>query len=255
MTGRRPRHNVPRMPTAAQLAWYSEWLTIEVALRLLPVVAFLSFTVPLHAATFTVSSPADSGPGSLRQAILDANAAPGSDDVIFQSGFTGTIFLSSSFSISDSITISGPGAAALSVDGNGNRIFDVDGGLGTIAVSIRGLTLTEGGLFPSEFIAGGAIAVRNANLMLIDSVVSHSSASFGGGLYLAGGTHLIRNSTISGNGVFNQAFFPTGGGIYVSGGDLTIDGSTISGNFVFGVSSTATARVAASRRFPPPSAS
>ena len=108
------------MPSAAQLACYSEWLKIEVALRLvLPLVALLSFTLQVNAATFTVTNLADSGPGSLRQAILDANVAPGSDDLIFQAGLTGTIILSSVISISDSITISGPGAAALSVSGNG----------------------------------------------------------------------------------------------------------------------------------------
>jgi hypothetical protein len=35
------------------------------------------------AATFTVSNTNDTGPGSLRQAILDANANPGADDIIF----------------------------------------------------------------------------------------------------------------------------------------------------------------------------
>ena len=33
--------------------------------------------------TFTVTTTADSGPGSLRQAILDANALVGPDDILF----------------------------------------------------------------------------------------------------------------------------------------------------------------------------
>ncbi len=36
-----------------------------------------------YAATFIVSNTNDSGPGSLRQAILDANLAPGADDITF----------------------------------------------------------------------------------------------------------------------------------------------------------------------------
>lgn len=36
-----------------------------------------------HAATYTVSSSADSGAGTLRQAILDANANPGADNIVF----------------------------------------------------------------------------------------------------------------------------------------------------------------------------
>ncbi len=39
--------------------------------------------LPASAATFTVTSSADSGPGSFRQAILDANAHPGSHLIIF----------------------------------------------------------------------------------------------------------------------------------------------------------------------------
>ena len=36
-----------------------------------------------HAATFTVTKTNDSGAGSLRQAILDANANPGLDTIAF----------------------------------------------------------------------------------------------------------------------------------------------------------------------------
>src|SRR4030095_5145249 len=35
------------------------------------------------AATFTVSTTSDAGPGSLRQAIIDANSAPGKDTIEF----------------------------------------------------------------------------------------------------------------------------------------------------------------------------
>ncbi len=44
---------------------------------------FLCVTAPLAAATFTVTTTADSGAGSLRQAILDAEAAPGADTIHF----------------------------------------------------------------------------------------------------------------------------------------------------------------------------
>jgi len=45
------------------------------------VLAFSGTVLP--AATFTVTSTSDAGPGSLRQAILDANAAPGADTIAF----------------------------------------------------------------------------------------------------------------------------------------------------------------------------
>ena len=47
-------------------------------------------------ATFTVLNPNDSGPGSLRQAILDSNAAAGADAIVFDPGLSGqTITLTS----------------------------------------------------------------------------------------------------------------------------------------------------------------
>ena len=46
-------------------------------------VCFLTLSGHALAATFTVTTTNDSGPGSLRQAILDANATPGADRIVF----------------------------------------------------------------------------------------------------------------------------------------------------------------------------
>ena len=43
--------------------------------KLLTAFAFLASTVTVSAATFTVTNTNDAGPGSLRQAILDANVS------------------------------------------------------------------------------------------------------------------------------------------------------------------------------------
>jgi hypothetical protein len=193
-------------------------------------VGSLSFAIPVHAATFQVSNLNDSGPGSLRQAVVDANAAPGADNVVFQA-VTGTIVLSSEIAISDDLTITGPGAGLLSISGNGSvRIFDIVGSAGAGSVSISGLTLTHAISLVS---VGGAIAVFDADLTLTDSVVSNSTAFFGGGLYFQGGTQIVRNTTISGNSTLGPAG-SVGGGLYISGGDLTIEGSTVSGNTAVG---------------------
>ena len=40
-------------------------------------------TLPLAAATFTVTNTDDAGPGSLRQAILDAEGSAGADTIAF----------------------------------------------------------------------------------------------------------------------------------------------------------------------------
>ena len=43
----------------------------------------MALAAPLTANTYTVTSNADSGAGTLRQAILDANANPGADTIAF----------------------------------------------------------------------------------------------------------------------------------------------------------------------------
>ena len=50
---------------------------------------------PSHAATNVVSNTSDSGPGSLRQAILDSNNSGGGDTIIFSNTLSGTITLRS----------------------------------------------------------------------------------------------------------------------------------------------------------------
>src|SRR5690242_20913203 len=71
----------------------------------------------LHAASFTVSNATDSGPGSLRQAILDANAGGGGD--ITFSNVTGKITLGSQLPlITANLNILGPGTNGITVSGS-----------------------------------------------------------------------------------------------------------------------------------------
>ena len=53
------------------------------AIRALYTVAVLVVTGALFGATFTVTSNGETGPGTLKQAILDANATPGRDEIRF----------------------------------------------------------------------------------------------------------------------------------------------------------------------------
>src|SRR6476660_2237519 len=72
------------------------------------------FAMPADAATITVTNTNDSGPGSLRQALVNANDG---DTIVF--AVTGTIGLTSGgLLIAKNITISGPGSNQLSIDGN-----------------------------------------------------------------------------------------------------------------------------------------
>src|SRR6516165_552682 len=88
------------------------------------------------AVTCTVTSTADSGPGTLRDCL--ASAA----DTIDATGVSGTIMLTSGeLQIGRNVTISGPGAASLAVNGNATlRVFHIFAS----NVTISGLTITNG---------------------------------------------------------------------------------------------------------------
>ena len=93
-------------------------------------------------ANFVVSNLNNAGAGSLRQAIIDANAGAGADTITFQAGVAGTIQLASALpTIAGDLTLTGPGAASVTVSGNNaNRIFFVESG----TVTIGELTLANG---------------------------------------------------------------------------------------------------------------
>src|SRR5205823_3733208 len=68
--------------------------------------------------TLTVLNLNDSGVGSLRQAILDANVAPGTDVIDFAPRLSGIVTLAGELSITDDLTIDGPGEGKLTISGN-----------------------------------------------------------------------------------------------------------------------------------------
>jgi hypothetical protein len=193
----------------------------------------------LHAGTtFTVQDSGDGAadanrcPGStcrLRDAL--AKAAASGDTINFS--VTGAITLNSGQLLVDkSVTITGPGAASLAVDGNAaSRVFLTDLGK---TVSISGLTIRNG-LDPGATGLGGGI-YNWATLTLTDCVVTLNHATIGAGIYNNHGTLTITNSTLSGNSTGNVAGGSNlGGGIYNDGAGslsatVTITNSTLSGN-------------------------
>jgi hypothetical protein len=195
------------------------------------------------ATDFPVTTTADAGPGSLRQAVLDANANTGADTISFSSAVTGTITLTTGeLLISDPVSINGPGARVLTVSGNDiARVFDVNNTAAPTTIS--GLTVTKGRTSAS---GDGAGIYSQSDLNLHDvTITGNNSGRRGGGLDSYSSALNIDHSTISGNTAVS-----TGGGIgkYQSG--LSIADSTIAGNtstnsrggglYLYSVGSTAT---------------
>jgi len=180
----------------------------------------------------TVTNTNDSGPGSLRQALADAH---GGDTIDF--AVTGTIGLTSGelevMSNFNVLTISGPGAENLAVNGNAkSRVFHIRPGG---SVTISGLTITNGhasGNFPDN--SGGGIYNDHAHLRLKNCAIDGNYAAlFGSGIYNdghAGGglaSLEINNSSIRGNSgenaIYNDADL-------VGAASTVITNSTLSDN-------------------------
>jgi hypothetical protein len=189
-------------------------------------------------AAFTVSSAADGGPGSLRQAILDANAAAGADTIGFNLGTSGvqTITLSSPLpAITDPVTIDAttePGfdtsthEPLVVLDGSGIPLvpgplidgLDIKAGQSTVeGLAIRG--------FPHSGIlleAKGGNVIRG-NVLGLEAAGTTAKGNGVGiidtvGNNTIGGTTAADRNVISGNSV---------AGVMISGGNDLVQGNYI----------------------------
>lgn len=195
---------------------------------------------PGRAAGLTVTSAADSGPGSLRFAIAFADHG---DTIDFHPSMVGkTIRLSSGrLEITKNLSIRGPGASKLAVSGGGKTaVLLVDHGA---SASVSGLTITGGATTietPEQSRDGAGIMVRRGSLNLKLCVVSDNrSSSAGGGIVNAGELFLedcaihrnhaqIEGGGIENNGKLGMNRVTVWGNVAVGGGGGVVNGNTLS---------------------------
>ena len=93
-------------------------------------------------ATFTVMNLNDFGADTLRQCVLNANAAVGADTIQFKAGLVGTIFVMNGeipITGTGALTITGPGPLSIFVSGNNtNRIFNSSNAASGAAITFSG---------------------------------------------------------------------------------------------------------------------
>ncbi|XQQ05829.1 MAG: DUF4347 domain-containing protein [Leptolyngbya sp. IPPAS B-1204] len=200
--------------------WELEYQTGQVE-----TVGLAAFNYSSTLASFTVSNTNDSGAGSLRQAILDANAAAGADTINVTT--TGTITLTTGeLTITDSVSINGNG---ITISGNNaSRVFNIDDGTAVAkTVSLDRVTITGGN---TGGISSGSGIFNGENLTVNNSTISNNSSFQGGGIRNTGNL-TVNNSTISSNSTLsnNDSGSSLGGGI-LNSGNLTVNNSTISNN-------------------------
>ena len=170
----------------------------------LPCLLVLTFlpgaALTCDATTVVVTNLADSGPGTLRQAIT---AAQSGDVITFATN--GTIVLTSGgLTISVNLTIAGPGPENLALDGNQQYTVLVIPVLRSLSLS--DLTITNGHL--------SGLANSSGTLTVNHCTISGNSAeAAGGGIYNLNGTVTINNSILSADSD-NTIAGVGGGGIY-----------------------------------------
>lgn len=174
------------------------------------------------ASTFNVTTSADSGAGSLRQAILNANFAGGSNIIEVETSVK-EIVLTSTINIeSNNLTLNGNG---VTVKGAGlTRLFGVSSG----AVLFDKVTFTNGYSLSDS---GGAVAIDSSagkadfvNCTFFDNRAGKNGGAinvYGGGSFET----TFVNCTLTGNTAGDN-----GGGVSISGGTVRFTASIVAGN-------------------------
>ena len=189
---------------------------------LLPAIFAAAVTFQGDAAALIVTSLADSGAGTLRQALLDNATLGGGNAIVFSNTLTGTISLTSAeLTISAPAIIQGPGPSLISISGNrSKRVFTISGG----PTQISGLTIRDGvvigqagapGTDGSDAHGG---AIFNQSTLTLSNCIVLSNSVVGG----AGGTRSL--GTVGNGGA------ATGSGIYSSNGNVFIFSCTFLSN-------------------------
>jgi len=222
-------------------------LVAAFAIACLAVLGVLAFPAAASAATFSVTSTADSGAGTLRDAIGLANANPGQDVITFGLPAGSIIELLSPVNITEGLTIDGSGTPGLDITGQG--------GLGSYLLLLVAPAVADQDFSFTDLLFDGAAgstpgwqgvaigttygALNNlARSLALTRIVGKNIDSpglEGPVLYdfamQSGGPVTITDSTFT-NNTSAASTLNGGGAVYIRGtnGLVTVTGSTFTGN-------------------------
>ena len=196
-------------------------------------------------ATFTVTNTNDAGAGSLRQAILDANASAGLDTIDFTIPGTGphTIQPASALpTITDPVVIdgntqpgAGPNSNPITTGSNAVLMIELDGtsaGEDTNGLRIDAGSSTVRGLVINRFSQNGILIQTNGGNTIEGNLIGTDvtgTAKLGNrsGVLIDSGSNTIGGTTPEARNVISGNLFR---GVFISGGNAT--GNMVHGNFI-----------------------
>lgn len=179
----------------------------------------------------TVTTTADGGAGSLREAFDTANADADDTEIVLAAGATYDLTLCPGtdennnvdgdldYTATDDLTITGNGSTIRQTCDDERVIHTTEPSL----LTLDDATITGGEAVTGAIAAGGGVLAFIGHVTVNNSTITGNSATSGGGLNVWG-VATVNQSTISANSVTNG-----GGGLY-SLQELVMTNSTVSGN-------------------------
>jgi CSLREA domain-containing protein len=184
-------------------------------LFVISLVALLNLPIA-EATTRTVVNVNSSGAGSLRDTVAASIAG---DTIIFAAGVSGAILFTNEITIARNLTIIGPGAAMLTLQGSGSRILEIS----SATANLSGLSFSSGGAFNA---AGGAIlnsaTLTVSNCVFNNNIANGVSLGYGGAIYNSGSLRVT-------NCTFGNNFGFQGGAIY-NVGSVSLNNCSLNSN-------------------------
>lgn len=190
--------------------------------------------------TYSVTSGADSGAGTWRDALAAASAFAGPSTITVQTGLLVSVTGGDvQYTGTGPLTIIGQGAT---IDGTDTQrllrspnssvsiqdlTFRDAGSDGAVeAASTNGITVTDSTFISNQASDGGGIETGSGPITVTNSTFTGNTASIDGAAVDTGtGTVIVTGSTFTGNTAGSS-----GGAIHSSGGDITVVDSTFTGN-------------------------
>lgn len=168
---------------------------------------------------------------TLREALNDANLAPGADVITFAPELSGTLTLTGGqLDVTDDLTIRGHEDLSIAISGNDSTRI-IHSFFPGVSLTVEDLVLTDG----RAAALGGAISFGQGDDLMVDNVdiIGNTTASKGGGgvsVTDVNGTVTILDSHFEGN----TATGGHGGGLYVTnhaaGDDILVERTSFVGN-------------------------